>query len=190
MLNASIKTTRNVASAGLLLVFIIDIITPPEFVVDILYICCILLVYRQTNKTIISFSIAACALSFLGALLFTIQGEFSLSEWLNRGISILAIWVISYISILYGRLNRAGRLKEKQHLDDLKEMLFITSHKVRKPVANIIGLIESLNDANADFSADDLKTSYVYLQLSATELDNFLRDLSLFIELTEQHSKA
>jgi K+-sensing histidine kinase KdpD len=190
MLNASIKTTRNVASASLAIVFIIDIITPQAFVVDILYICCILLVYRQTNKTIISFSTIACVLIFIDALFFNHNGKFELSDWVNRGISVLAISVVSYISILYGKLNRAGRLKEKQHLEDLKEMLFITSHKVRKPVANIMGLIESLNDVNADFSADDLKKSYVYLQLSANELDNFLKELSLFIELTEQHSKA
>jgi K+-sensing histidine kinase KdpD len=190
MLNASVKTTRNVASASLLIVFIVDIITPPAFAVDILYICCILLVYRQTNKTIISFGTVACILILIDALFFNNHGKFNLSEWFNRGISVLAIWVISYISILYGKLNREGRLKEKQHVEDLKEMLFITSHKVRKPVANIIGLIESLNDANADFSADDLKKCYVYLQLSATELDSFLKELNLFIETTEQHSKA
>jgi signal transduction histidine kinase len=190
MLNASVRTIRYIAGASLFAVFVIDIITPPAFVVDILYICCILLVYKQNSKTILSFSIAAISLIFIDGLFFNHRGTPILSEWVNRGISVFAILIISYIATLYGKLNQATRLKEKQYLEDLKEMLFITSHKVRKPVANIIGLIESLNDANTDFSAEDLKTRYVYLQFSANELDVFLKELNLFIERAEQHNHA
>jgi signal transduction histidine kinase len=188
MINASIKTTRYVAIASLLTVFVIDVIAPAAFVVDILYLCCILLVCKQGRKTIITLSMTSCLLIFIDILFF--NHRLSLSEWINRGISILAILIVSYIAILYGKLNEVARLKEQQYLNDLKKMLFITSHKVRKPAANIIGLIETLNSDGPDLSAGELKVQYAYLLFSANELDNFIKELNLFIEKTEQQNQT
>lgn len=157
MLNASIKVVRYITAASLLIVFVIDIITPPAFVVDILYLCCIMLVFKQDTKTIISFSTAACLLIVIYALIFNHKTGLNLSELVNRGISILAILIVSYIAIYYRKLNQLTRLKEEQHLRNLKEMLFLTSHHVRKPVANILGLIENMNIDLTDLSTAELQ---------------------------------
>ncbi|MHB8209436.1 hypothetical protein [Mucilaginibacter sp.] len=171
-------------------VFVIDTVTPAAFIVDILYLCSILLVFKQDRKTIISLSTAACLLIFATAMFFNHRQSLNLSEWINRGIAVLAILIVSYITIRYQKSNQAAKVKDQQYLKDLKEMLFITSHKVRKPVANIIGLIGDLTNTEANFSTDDLKQHYAYLQFSANELDNFVRELNIFIELTEKHTQV
>ena len=83
-------------------------------------------------------------------------------------------------------MRQQARLKQQQYLKTLEEMLFITSHKVRKPVANILGLIETIHADNVDLSTGDLKERCDYLQVSATELDSFIKELTSFIEFSEQ----
>lgn len=182
----SITKTQSLAAGSLLVVFIIDTITPVEFVFDILYLCCILIVFKQNTKTIICFSTAASILILINLLLIDQISQLSLSAWTNRGISLLAIFITSYIAIHYRKTSQGGKLKEQQYLKALEEMLFITSHQVRKPVANILGLIEIIDTDHADLSAEDLKERCQYLKASAHELDNFIKELNTFIEQTQQ----
>jgi signal transduction histidine kinase len=101
--------------------------------------------------------------------------------------SILAIVITSNLAIRFGKLDRISRLKEKQHLEALEEILFITSHRVRKPVANIIGLSD-LGDADRTLSAKDLKQRCQYLSSSAIELDTIIKELNNFIEQSERQN--
>lgn len=69
-------------------------------------------------------------------------------------------------------------------------MLFITSHQVRKPVANIIGLVDII-DQDDEISITDFKAYNRYLRASADELDGFVKELNAFIRETEEvHNKA
>lgn len=67
----------------------------------------------------------------------------------------------------------------KDHILGLEEMMFITSHKVRKPVANIIGLTNMLDDFIT--SPVRLRKLIHFLKLSAEELDSFTKELTEFI---------
>jgi signal transduction histidine kinase len=174
------------AVASLLTVFLINIVTPPDFVIDILYLCSIVIVFKQNTQTIIGFSAAACVLIVINAIFFDTGFNLSVSLWINRGISLFAIIITSYIAIHYRKQTQAGMLREHRYLKALEEMLFMTSHQVRKPVANILGLIETTNPGSADLSASDLKELFQHLQFSSNELDNFIKELNTLIEQAEE----
>jgi hypothetical protein len=57
--------------------------------------------------------------------------------------------------------------------------MFITSHKVRAPIANILGL-SSLLDQYLN-SPTKLKEVVTYMKQSATSLDAFTKELTAFI---------
>ena len=186
MIKTPIKLNQYLAAASLLIVFCIDIIAPTEFLADILYLCCILLVFKENTRTIIGFSAIACLLIIADVLFFEINLKLSLSHMINRFMSIVAIVITSYIAVLYRNLNQASLRKARQYSKALEEMLFITSHRVRKPVANILGLIDVLSNGNTVLAARDLKESYQYLLSSANELDSIINELNTFIAQTEQ----
>ena len=189
MLNFSTKTTQHIAAASLLVVFITDIFMPARFGVDILYLCSILLVFKQDAKTIIGFAVVACLLIFIDEdfLFFEHKATLNAVDFINRVISVFAISITSYIAVHYGELRKTTMQKEKEYLYDLKEMLFITSHQVRKPLANILGLIEIMNMDTTSFSVDSWRTRLNHLHASANELDSFLRQLNEFIEKTDYY---
>ena len=190
MKKTHITLNQYLAAASLLVVFVIDIITPTEFVADILYLCCILLVFKESSRIIIGFSVVACLLIVVDVLLFDINLKFNLFHLINRVMSIVAISVTSYITVLYRNLDQVSMRKERQHLQALKEILFITSHRVRKPVANVLGLTEVISNDNMALTAADLKNSYQYLLSSAKELDSIIKELNAFIEQTEHQNST
>jgi hypothetical protein len=66
--------------------------------------------------------------------------------------------------------------------------MFLTSHKVRQPVANILGLSEMLNQSIS--SPEDFKQSLDCIKQSAVSLDVFTRELTTFIcELGQKGKK-
>jgi signal transduction histidine kinase len=67
----------------------------------------------------------------------------------------------------------------KSYISGLKEITFITSHKVRQPIANILGLA-SIIDLSAN-SAKDLKHIIDYIKGSAIDLDSYVKELTAFI---------
>lgn len=177
-----IRKMQCLAGTSLLMVFTIDILTPPQYVFDVLYLCCIVIVYKQSVKTIAGFSFLACLLIVISLVLSGFKHDLTLLLWVNRGISILAILIATYLAIHYRKLNQAVLLQMQRHSEALEKMLFITSHEVRKPVANILGLID---DINSDVFTHDLDKQCRYLKVSATELDAFIKKLNAFIEHAE-----
>lgn len=178
------------AAVSLLAVFIINIAVPPSFVIDILYLCSIVLVFKQNTKTILGFSIAAAVLIIINTIFFDVESRLSMSLWINRLISLFAIFITSYIAIHYRKQTEAGLLKEQQkhqqYIKALESMLFMMSHEVRKPVANILGLIEALCAHRAELSQEETQQLCTHLQSSSTELDTFIRALNTFMEQTEK----
>jgi signal transduction histidine kinase len=87
------------------------------------------------------------------------------------------------LRIAYRKLKKTeGYLK--QHILDLEEMMFITSHKVRQPVANIMGLSNILDECiNSPVQLTELVR---YLNESAQSLDVFTQELTLFIRKLER----
>lgn len=58
-------------------------------------------------------------------------------------------------------------------------MAFITSHKLRKPVTNIKGLIDTLNDI--ELNEAEYAQIKDFLKESTVQLDNFTIELNDFI---------
>ncbi|MEO5891820.1 MAG: hypothetical protein ABIQ31_16350 [Ferruginibacter sp.] len=75
----------------------------------------------------------------------------------------------------------------KDYIKGLEEMMFITSHKVRQPVANILGLAPLLSEFLR--SPLKLKTLVNYINRSALDLDAFTRELTNYIGSREKKSK-
>ena len=58
-------------------------------------------------------------------------------------------------------------------------MLFMISHKVRQPIANILGF-SNLMDSKKNFQ-EDLDKIVEYMKQSALSLDTFTKELTTFI---------
>ncbi|MFV8344355.1 PAS domain-containing protein [Flavobacterium sp. XS2P39] len=68
----------------------------------------------------------------------------------------------------------------KDYITQLKEMLFMTSHRVRQPIANILGLLNELDDPLNNPA--ELKEIVDYIKLSAINLEEFTHELNHFIQ--------
>lgn len=82
------------------------------------------------------------------------------------------------LTIANEELKKAKEFQCK-HKRDLEEMQFITSHKVRPPIAHIIGLSILITDSC--YTQEDLKKIINMVGKSAQSLDNFTRELTTFI---------
>jgi len=74
---------------------------------------------------------------------------------------------------------RRAEIERKQYLEDLERMLFMASHRVRQPVANIMGLSGLLNGNGNKES--DLRRIANYMKRSAIDLDTFTAEITNFI---------
>lgn len=78
--------------------------------------------------------------------------------------------------------------QRNEHIKSLEEMLFMTSHEVRQPVANCLGLMNVIDINNP--SKKDMMKIYSHIQYSANQLDAFTKKLTAFMyDLTKKHKK-
>lgn len=68
---------------------------------------------------------------------------------------------------------------QKEYIKGLEEMMFLTSHKVRQPIANILGFSKMLDQYIN--SPEELKLSIDCIKKSALTLDLFTKELTDFI---------
>jgi PAS domain S-box-containing protein len=107
--------------------------------------------------------------------------------WLNT--SILPIYdendsIIQYFSLRIPIDDKKKSEEErKEHIRSLQEMIFMTSHRIRQPIANIIGITNEMEDSLS--SKEDLLEMIGYLKESAQSLDTYTRELSTFIYETK-----
>lgn len=71
--------------------------------------------------------------------------------------------------------HKAAEQKISAHNDKIKELAFLQSHEVRRPLANMLGLIELMQEDINDISNEKLKSTLDYLRSSASELDEELK---------------
>lgn len=72
-------------------------------------------------------------------------------------------------------IKRADDQKD-EYIRQLEQLAFTTSHKIRQPVSNILGLLPMLENATA--TADDKHQAMEYIKQSALLLDDFTREMS------------
>ncbi len=82
---------------------------------------------------------------------------------------------------------KRAELSKKEYIKGLEEMIFMTSHKVRQPVAHILGISILLNDSVN--SQEDLNKMVGYMKESALSLDAFTKELTSFIKNLEVNAK-
>lgn len=79
---------------------------------------------------------------------------------------------------------RQANETQKEYLRGLETMLFMTNHKVRQPIVNILGIANLLD--NPINSPDELKKLVGYIKQSALSLDTTTNELTAFIHNLEQ----
>nr|WP_315161713.1 PAS domain-containing protein [uncultured Flavobacterium sp.] len=75
----------------------------------------------------------------------------------------------------------------KNNIIQLKEMLFMTSHRVRVPIANILGLSDTLDESITD--PTELKKIVEFIKLSAINLEEFTHELNHFIQNSKDQAE-
>lgn len=109
-----INRAQLLAAASLLVVAGLDSLPTNVFEIDILYLCSILLVFKESRRTIIGFCCASCLLIFLNTLMESLH-VLNLIKLVDRSISILSILTTTYIALHYNTLNNKSKLREKQY---------------------------------------------------------------------------
>lgn len=108
--------------------------------------------------------------------------------------NLLRSWLIANEELLFQNQEKERRAHElnlarlglkktegflREHIAGLEEMLVMTSHGVRQPVGNILGIVNLFNtEVN---SPEELKTLMDYLRRSALSLDAFTKKLTIFM---------
>ncbi|MBA4317922.1 MAG: PAS sensor protein [Flavobacterium sp.] len=74
-----------------------------------------------------------------------------------------------------------------EHIKSLEEMLFMTSHQVRQPIVNLLGLANQLEDPTN--SNDDMMKIISYIKQSVVTLDSYTKELTSYICEVNKNAK-
>src|SRR5471030_1586997 len=95
----SVTKPQWVAAASVVIVFIIDVFTPVNYTVYMLYICSIVIVFKQSKQTILFFCVMSCLLVLVSTDYFMLVFKHTIALWINRSICVVGICITSYIAI-------------------------------------------------------------------------------------------
>ena len=84
-------------------------------------------------------------------------------------------------------IEKAAKI-QKIYERGLREMMFIISHKIRQPIAKIMGLSLLLEDGIEN--SEDVQQIVVYMKESSKLLDVFTRELTAFVHQQENIKKG
>ena len=169
MKNLFFSPRLQLAFAFLILVFVVDIVTPIGLGVNMLYLFCFFLILEENRSYILGFGVL-----IIGALLVHMVMNYNkIWNWmilLDEWISIFVILLTMYVNLKYRGLQKKANKEREAYVKSLEEMLFITSHKIRKPVASCLGLIqitqfEALKKDELQFVFNHLKIDSLHLQM-------------------------
>lgn len=172
------------ASSILLIVLILDFIAPLGIAVGILYLFCFLIVCGESKKTIIAFAVITSILTVTKIIVF-FSPEINYFVYTNRCITFGIIWIVATLAIRHRTLAEQLTSERNTYTKELEQMLFMTSHEVRKPIASCLGLM-NLVENGKPLSQEELWKIIKHLKLSALELDAFTKQLTTFIHEMRQ----
>lgn len=87
----------------------------------------------------------------------------------------------SFLSLRYLiDIKKRAEEEKAEYTGKLKEMLHITSHKVRAPLATCLGLL-FLMEKDQQYNEEEVRKMLAHLKKSAIELDNFTKELTQFM---------
>ena len=178
MKNLFFSPRLQLAFAFLILVFVVDIVTPIGLGVNMLYLFCFFLILEENRSYILGFGVL-----IIGALLVHMVMNYNkIWNWmilLDEWISIFVILLTMYVNLKYRGLQKKANKEREAYVKSLEEMLFITSHKIRKPVASCLGLIQ-ITQFEA-LKKDELQFVFNHLKSNADELNGFTKELTDFM---------
>jgi PAS domain-containing protein len=84
--------------------------------------------------------------------------------------------IIEAVSMNIRDITKRKEIEEaiRKQNSQLKKIAWIQSHQIRKPVANILGLVPLFNEENLNGEEKEL---LYHLKASATELDNYIKEI-------------
>jgi len=161
----------------LFLVMVIDYFTPLYVAVGILYSPIILVSLKASRRRILTLAGIASLFIIINFLYFIAIAD--QPNWVfpvNRITSLIGLWVTAIVAINYKQVAEK-RLKDRtDYTETLEQIIFINSHKVRKPLANIVKLAELMQDQQV--SENDIREMLPLLSASAAELEEVTRKMT------------
>ncbi len=80
--------------------------------------------------------------------------------------------------VMYNNLKKAEEFQE-QYIHGLEEMMFMISHKIRQPVAHILGLSNMIGES---INSEEVMTQLIgYIKKSALSLDAFTKQMTAIV---------
>jgi PAS domain S-box-containing protein len=96
--------------------------------------------------------------------------------------------IVQYFSMRLSIDQKKNAEEERMgHIKSLEQMLFMTSHQVRQPIVNLLGLANQLED-ETNSKAEMLKI-IGYIKESVVTLDAFTKELTTFIHKANKNQK-
>lgn len=120
------------------------------------------------------------------ALLRTENKKLSLAlSEANELLALCDLEIIKNTATIFSNTESIKKAKDnqEQHVIGLEKMMFITSHRVRKPLANIMGITTQLDSSNLSRKVRQL---IGYLKQSAVSLDVVTRELTSMIVILQK----
>lgn len=100
--------------------------------------------------------------------------------------------VIQFIAFRFIITDKKLREAEREEYNiALEKMLFMTNHRVRKPVTTCLGLMQQL-EHKEELNLKEQEIIFKHMKTSANELDELTRELTLFLynlEIKKGHGK-
>jgi len=161
----------------LFLVMVIDYFTPLYVAAGILYSPIILVSLKASRRRILTLAGIASLFIIINFLYFiSIADQLNWIFPVNRITSLIGLWVTTIVAINYKQVAEK-RLKDRtDYTETLEQIIFINSHKVRKPLANIVKLAELMQDQQV--SENDIREMLPLLSASAAELEEVTRKMT------------
>ena len=96
--------------------------------------------------------------------------------------------IVQYFSMMLPIDEKKKAEEERiEHIKSLQQMLFMTSHQVRQPIVNLLGLANQLEDFTN--SKDEVLKIVGYIKESVATLDSFTKELTSFIYKVNKREK-
>lgn len=158
------------ATLALLIVFLLDLFTPLGIAIGVLYLFCFLLVRRENKQLIIMFAIIASVLTitklFIFLSLFT-----AYSVYLNRGISIIVIWITTILAIRHQTLAEMINSERGTQIKELKKtILSISNYKILFEQIPLSVMFLGYEESRKDFVIRDVNTSACEIEKTSKKI--------------------
>ena len=171
----SLYNSLVLSSVALILIFIIDLFVPLGVAIGVLYVSCTVIILNESQKRIVLFSLAVSILILLVPIL-TDDINTSWMAYVNRGISIVSVWIVGFVAVRYKNLTM-HRSKLEHDNKQLEEFAYILAHDLQGPLNTVINFSELLKEDYHD-KIDERANKYLqYIVKGSTRMSSLIKGL-------------